>query len=140
VGWQLLSQHPWTGLGAFAAGPFGVFEKLGLNNVGPLHSDYIETMVGTSFWGLVPLLVALLGCWWVLLRWMGDRFAPPGDRQLAMEAMAVLTVITLRSVFMTFIVMHPPLNFTVILCYAESVRRRRKAVRIERSVPDAVAA
>jgi hypothetical protein len=84
--------------------------------------------------------VALLGCWWVLLRWMGDRFAPPGDRQLAMEAMAVLTVITLRSVFMTFIVMHPPLNFTVILCYAESVRRRRKAVRIERSVADAVAA
>jgi O-antigen ligase len=142
VGFQLLSEHPWTGLGAFAAGPFGVFEKLGLNNVGPLHSDYIETMVGTSFWGVIPLLIALFGCWWVLLRWMGDRHAPAGDRQLAMEAIAVLTVITLRSVFMTFIVMHPPLNFTVILCYAESVRRRRKALRsqAQAAVPDAVAA
>jgi hypothetical protein len=140
VGWQLLSQHPWTGLGAFAAGPFGVFEKLGMNNVGPLHSDYIETMVGTSFWGLIPLLVALCGCWWVLLRWLGDRNAPAGDRQLAMEAMAVLTVITLRSFVMTFIVMHPPLNFTVILCYAESLRRRRRVLRVERALPETVAA
>jgi O-antigen ligase len=141
AGLDLLSQHPWTGLGAFAGGTFGVFEKLGLNNVGPLHSDYIETMVGTSFWGLIPLLVALLGCWWVLLAWMREKNAPPGDRQLAMEAIAVLTVITLRSVFMTFIVMHPPLNFTVILVYAESLRRRRKALRKQRqSVPAAVAA
>ena len=89
AGLDLLSQHPWTGLGAFAGGTFGVFEKLGLNNVGPLHSDYIETMVGTSFWGLIPLLVALLGCWWVLLAWMREKNAPPGDRQLAMEAIAV---------------------------------------------------
>ncbi len=41
-----------------------------------------------------------------------------------MEATAVLGVITIRSVFMTFIVMHPPLNFLVILGYAESLRRR----------------
>jgi hypothetical protein len=43
---------------------------------------------------------------------------------------------------MTFIVMHPPLNFTVILCYAESVRRRRKALRkqAQAAVPAAVAA
>jgi O-antigen ligase len=140
VGWQLLSERPWTGLGAFAAGPFGVFEKLGMNNVGPLHSDYIETMVGTSFWGLIPLLIALIGCWWILLRWMAEKDAPLAERQLAMEAMAVLTVITLRSFVMTFIVMHPPLNFTVILCYAESIRRRRRVVRMERSVPEAVAA
>lgn len=124
MGWQLLSQHPWTGLGAFAAGPFGVFEKLGMANVGPLHSDYVETLVGTSFWGLIPLLIALFGTWWVLVRWTRDKKAPLLDRQLAMEATAVLGVITIRSVFMTFIVMHPPLNFLVILGYAESLRRR----------------
>jgi hypothetical protein len=46
-----------------------------------------------------------------------------------MEAMAVYTVISIRSVFMTFITMHPPLNFTILLGYAELMRRRRLAAR-----------
>jgi hypothetical protein len=139
VGWQLLSQHPLTGLGAFAAGPFGVFEKLGMNNVGPLHSDYVETLVGTSFWGLLPLLLALFGCWRYLVLEARDASATLPDRQLAMEATAVLAVITVRSVFMTFIVMHPPLNFTVLLGLAEISRRRRRRGR-QTLQPDAKAA
>ncbi len=134
---DMFRAHPWTGLGAFAAGTFGVFEKLGLNNVGPLHSDYIETLAGTSFWGLVPLLAAILGTWWVLLRSLRDPFLDESDRQLCMEAIAVLMVVSIRSVFMTFITMHPPLNFTVLLGYAELLRRRRRSLRarIVRALP-----
>jgi O-antigen ligase len=126
---DMFRAHPWTGVGAFAAGSFGVFEKLGTNNVGPLHSDYIEALVGTSAWGLIPLLIAILGTWWVLIRSVRDRELDELDRQLCMEAMAVYTVITIRSVFMTFITMHPPLNFTILLGYAEFIRRRRLAAR-----------
>jgi O-antigen ligase len=120
--------HPWTGLGAFAAGSFAVFDKLGMNSVGPLHSDYIETLVGTSFWGLLPLIVAILGTWWVLVKSFRDPLMDDAERQLCMEVIAVFTVISIRSVFMTFITMHPPLNFMVLLGYAELLRRRRRAL------------
>jgi hypothetical protein len=129
VALDMFKAHPWTGVGAFAAGAFGVFEKLGSNNVGPLHSDYIETLVGTSLWGLIPLLIAILGTWWVLIRSVRDPSLDEMDRQLCIEAIAVYTVITIRSVFMTFITMHPPLNFTILLGYAEFLRRRRLAAQ-----------
>lgn len=127
VAFDMLRQHPWTGLGAFAAGTFAVFEKLGLNNVGPLHSDYVETLVGSSFWGFIPLVLAILGCWWILGQSVRDPFLDEIDRQLSIEALAVLMVVTIRSVFMTFITLHPPLNFLILLGYAELLRRRRQS-------------
>lgn len=129
VALDMFRAHPWTGVGAFAAGTFGVFAKLGSNNVGPLHSDYIETLAGTSFWGLVPLLIAIFGTWWIFIRSVRDPDLEDLDRQLCMEAMAVFAVISVRSVFMTFITMHPPLNFTILLGYAEFLRRRRRAAQ-----------
>ena len=128
VAFDMLRQHPWTGLGAFAAGTFAVFEKLGLNNVGPLHSDYVETLVGSSFWGFVPLVLAILGCWWVLGQSVRDPLLDEVDRQLSIEALAVLLIVTIRSIFMTFITLHPPLNFLIVLGYAEFLRRRRHSM------------
>ncbi len=129
VAFDMLKEHPWTGMGAFAAGAFGVFEKLGLNNVGPLHSDYVETLAGTSFWGLIPLLIAILGCWWILGQAVFNRQLDELDRQLSIEALAVLLVVTIRSIFMTFITLHPPLNFLVVLGYAEYLRRKLQSAR-----------
>jgi O-antigen ligase len=123
--WQKLMEHPWTGLGAYAGGPFAVLSEL-KGRVGPLHSDYVEILVGTSFWGLIPILIALFGTWWLLIRYVRRFSSMPLQRQLALEALAVLAVLSLRSVFMTLLVLHPPLHFLAVLGYAEFLRRRQQ--------------
>jgi len=120
--WQKLMEHPWTGLGAYAGGPFAVLSEL-KGGVGPLHSDYVEVMVGTSFWGIIPIVIALFGTWWLLIRYVRRFSSMPLQRQLALEAVAVLAVLSVRSVFMTILTLHPPLHFLAVLGYAEFVRR-----------------
>lgn len=123
--WEQFQHHPFTGLGAYAAGRFAVLGKLGLD-MGSLHSDYIETMVGTGLWGLIPLLAALIGTWWLLVRFVRDRSLTRLERQLAYESIGVLGVITLHSFFNVEIVWQAPLAFLAVLGYAEFLRRKYK--------------
>ena len=101
--------------------------------MGSLHSDYIETMVGTGLWGLVPLLAALIGTWWLLVRFVRDRSLTSLERQLAYESIGVLGVITLHSFFNVEIVWQAPLAFLAVLGYAEFLRRKQKAARAQMS-------
>ncbi len=89
-----------------------------------LHSDYLEIIVGTGIWGLIPALAALLGTWWFLVRYLQRSSEATLERQLAYEAVAVLGLLTFRSVFMTMLTWHPPLDFLVVLGTAEFLRRR----------------
>ena len=123
-------KHPVTGLGAYAGGKFGVLSKSGLGETPQLHSDYLETLVGTSIWGIVPLLSALFGTWWLLIRFVRDRSLRPLERQLALEAIAVLAVITVRSLVNVELIWHAPQFFLAVLGYAELLRRRAKAARL----------
>lgn len=123
--WQELLKHPFTGLGAYAAGRFAVFQKLGLDTT-TLHSDWIEVMSGTSFWGILPLLAALVGAWWLLIRFARSSAFSLFERQLAMEGVAVLAVITIRSFVNTELCWHAPLLFLVVVGYAEFLRRKLK--------------
>jgi len=126
--WDQFQKHPFTGLGAYAAGRFAILGKLGLD-MGSLHSDYIETMVGTGLFGLIPLLAALIGTWWLLVRFVRDRSLTSLERQLAYESIGVLGVITLHSFFNVEIVWQAPLAFLAVLGYAEFLRRKQKAAR-----------
>jgi O-antigen ligase len=123
VAWDAFKLHPFTGYGAFAAG-LVVFPKLGVTEVTPLHSDYVETLVGIGFWGPLLLVVGLLAAWWVLVR--SVRRVPPTslEYQLTVECIAVLGILTVRSVVMGVIASHPPTWYFVILGYAEYLRRR----------------
>jgi O-antigen ligase len=126
--WDQFQKHPFTGLGAYAAGRFAILGKLGLD-MGSLHSDYIETMVGTGLLGLIPLLAALIGTWWLLVRFVRDRSLTSLERQLAYESIGVLGVVTLHSFFNVEIVWQAPLAFLAVLGYAEFLRRKQKAAR-----------
>jgi O-antigen ligase len=123
VAWQVFKQRPFSGFGAYAA-PFAVWGKMGEEGFGPLHSDYVETLVGNGIWGPLPIIIALLGTWWILLKFL--RHFPAGslERQLAVESIAVLAVVTTRSVIMNLIIFHPPIQYFVVLGYAEYLRRR----------------
>jgi hypothetical protein len=130
LAWQEFQNHPMTGLGAYAGGKFGVLSKMGFGDTPQLHSDYLETLVGTSFWGLIPLLLSLFGTWWLLIRYVRSPSLQPFERQLALEAIGVLGVITVRSFVNVELIWHAPQFFLAVLGYAELLRRRAKANRL----------
>ena len=81
-------------------------------------------LLGTSIWGLIPLLIALGGTWWMLARhgWTAPRGST--SQALAIEALGVLGVITVRSFLTVKLVWHPALLFLAVLGCAEVIRRR----------------
>ncbi len=126
--WKKFQDAPFTGFGAYAAGRFLVMGAIG-NNIASMHSDWVETLVGCGFQGIVPLLAVLGVGWWYLLRFVLDPARSPLERQLALEAIAVLMIATVRTVFSTDLTWHAPLQFWIPLGYAEYLRRRY-AVRL----------
>lgn len=123
--WQKFLQRPLVGYGAYAAGRFAVLAKHGFGETSTMHSDYLEMIVGTGIWGLLLFLALLLGTWWFLTQYLRRSTVMKEDHQLAYEAIVVLGLLTFRSIFMTMLTWHPPLDFLVILGYAEFLRRRR---------------
>jgi O-antigen ligase len=121
--WEQFLQHPFTGLGAYAAGKFAVLAKLHLNN-GAIHSDFMEIIVGTGIWGVLPVLIALLGTWWFLIRGARSRLFSSDQRELAIEGIGVMGILTVHSFFNVELIWHAPLLFLVVLGYAEMMRRR----------------
>ena len=124
--WHKFMQHPWTGLGAYAAGRFAVMSKVGDTATSSVHSDYIEILVGTSAWGLLPMLVAIFGTWWILARYLRSPLLSLDDRQLTVEVIAMFTVVTARSLMNDMLTFHAALMFLVIVGFAEFIRRQRK--------------
>jgi O-antigen ligase len=122
--WQQLAQHPLTGLGAYAGGRFGVLEKLGRSDAAALHSDWAEIMTGTSFWGTLAMLLAVIGTLWFLCKGASSRRLSPLERDLSVECAGVMAMLTLHSFFNNEFTWHSPLYFLALVGYAELVRRK----------------
>jgi O-antigen ligase len=131
VAWEQLGQHPLTGLGAYAGGKFGVLAKLNLNNT-YLHSDWVEIAVGTSFWGVIVFLTAVLGAWWFLFKCVRNPRSSLFERQLAIEAVGILALLSIHSFFNNDLSYHPPLMFLAVLGYAELLRCNGKRQPVTR--------
>ncbi len=122
--WHLYTQTPLgIGMGAYAAERVPSLTAFGLQGES-LHSDYMETILGTGFWGLAPLVVSLVGTWVVLLPAVYRSALSRLERQLAIEAIAVLSLLTVRTVFMDILTLHPALHYFAVLGFAEALRRR----------------
>jgi O-antigen ligase len=132
--WKKYSDAPFTGYGAYAAGRFLVMGSFG-NNIASMHSDWVETLAGCGFWGIVPLLAVMGTGWWYLLRFMLDPERTPEERQLVLEAIAVLTIASIRTIFSTDLTWHAPLQFWLPLGYAEYLRRKYAAERFFVTAP-----
>lgn len=134
-GIQQLMHHPWTGLGAYAAGRFAVLGKLGVGSAAMMHSDWIEILIGTSIWGLIPFTAALLAAWYYLFRCIRSSQYLPEQRQLALELFGLLGMLTLHSFFNDELSWHCPLLYFAILGYAEFLRvypKREAQLALER--------
>jgi O-antigen ligase len=124
--WEQVMHHPLTGLGAYAAGKFAILGKLGLGEASQIHSDWLEVIVGTSFWGLIPFVAAFLGCWWILGRSYWNRSLADGERELSAEILGVLGIISVRSFFNVEMSWHAPFLYFAVAAYAEFLRRKKK--------------
>lgn len=122
--WQMLKKVPLTGLGAYAAGRFAVLAQHGYQSTATLHSDFLETLIGTSFWGILPIVAAVGLGWWSLLRALHSESASLFEQDLALEAIGVLGVLSVRMIFSDNLTLHPPLLFLVVLGFAEFMRRK----------------
>jgi hypothetical protein len=127
--WEQLSFHPLTGLGAFAGGRFGVLARMGSADAAYLHSDWLEIAVGTSFWGILAFVWVVAGVWWYLCRGSSATRSGSLERDLSVECIGVMGMLTVHSFFNNELCWHPPLLFLAVLGYAEFLRRRMKEQR-----------
>jgi len=126
LAWNLITKHPLTGLGAYAGGRFAVLATLGAGGASTLHNDFLEIATGTSFWGLIPFALALVLTWLVLVRAVRNPLRAPKERQLALESIGVIGVLTVHAFFNTDLSWHAPLIYFAALGCAELLRRQSK--------------
>ena len=99
-GWEQFLKQPWIGLGAYT-GRFEVLAKLGEIETSSIHNTYLEALLNVGVVGILPLIAALLGSWYQLMRTLRRYRYDSPERQLALEAVGVLSVLTVRSFFTT---------------------------------------
>ena len=121
IGFNMFMQHPFTGLGAYAGSRFAVLQTVGAPQ---LHSDWLEVLVGTSIWGMTPFVISLVWIWMILITYFRRRRLEPLDRQLTIEMIGVMTVITIHSFVNVEMTWHHPTLFLIILGWAEFMRRK----------------
>jgi O-antigen ligase len=124
IGYKMFMLHPFTGLGAFAGSRFAVLTAVGTPQ---MHSDWMEVLVGTSIWGMTPFVISLVWIWAILLTYFRRRRLAPVDRQLTIEMIGVMAIITIHSFVNVEMTWHHPTLFLIVLGYAEFLRRRLKA-------------
>jgi O-antigen ligase len=122
--WEQFIHRPFTGYGAFAAGKFAVLGKLGIE-ASQIHSDWMEVLTGSSFWGLLPFAAAVIGTWWIIGRSYSDQSLTADERKWLPEIAGVFGAITVRSFFNVEMCWHAPFLFLAIVTYAEFLRRKR---------------
>jgi len=135
VDWWQLGIHAWkdrpfSGFGAFTAGRFIVGREFS-ETLSSTHSTYVEVLLGTSFWGLIPLLALIATIWGSLIaeQFRLTRHANADALRLSLnsEAIAVMCVLTVRSFFSVPMIWHFPFDFLLIVIYVSYLRRRRTA-------------
>ncbi len=130
-GFKQWMQHPFTGIGAYAA-RFAVLDKLGVGSAAMMHNDWVEVFIGTSLWGLIPFAAALILSWWYLIRCIRSRgLFVSEQRQLALEMLACLGFLSLHSLVNDELSWHAPIMYLAVVAYAEGVRRRFRQIRQE---------
>ena len=128
--WQQAYKHfldrPLIGFGGFAGGRFLVLPDLGRYATPDLHSSLVESLVDIGIWGPILLIAALAGIWWVLFKAFRSPLLAPSENRLVVEVLAVIGVITIRSLEGGGLISHPALAFLTVLGFAEFMRRRLK--------------
>ncbi len=137
--WPKFLEHPFSGYGGFAASRFFVMAEYRVDVAG-IHSEWVETAVGTGIGGVLLVLGVLVATWRYIVASIRSLSPHRAEYALALEASGVLAVLTVRSIFSSSLVWHPPILFFTIVAFAEHLRLARQAsaarvVTFERYAP-----
>lgn len=116
-----IQKSPFIGHGAYAAGRFLVAPRFA-STLSSLHGTWPEVLIGTGILGFLPLFLAIVGTWVVLLRkrnWGSNILV----EQMRLEAIGVMTLLSVRSFFSVSFIWHPALTWLLALGYAEFLRQ-----------------
>jgi O-antigen ligase len=134
AGWELIKQEPLTGYGAYAGTRFtGITDAMGTGTSSILNT-WIEVLLGVGMPGFLLLLIVFFLVWVTLCRTTWKTSQYDVTHQLGVEAVGVLTVISVRSMFSPQLIWHPPITFFLVLGYAELIRRVVKRRVYENSI------
>jgi O-antigen ligase len=129
VAWELFLQRPITGFGGYAAARFsspGLADRVSHMGAGgtSVLSTWFELLIGVGAPGFLLMAGAVAGAGVILSRMASRRPAKAElPYRLAIEALGVLGVITVRSVFTPNLIWHFPAVFLLVIAYAEALRR-----------------
>jgi O-antigen ligase len=122
---QLFTERPLWGYGAYAGARFVVLSALEVTLSSTIHNTWFEVLLGTGLVGLLPLLAGFIWTWVLLL---GFGPAPPADpsrQRLRSEAIGIFAILSVRSMFTSTLIWHPPILFMLVLVYGERLRENR---------------
>jgi O-antigen ligase len=129
VAWELFLQRPVTGFGGYAAARFsspGLADRVSHMGAGgtSVLSTWFELLIGVGAPGFL-LMAGAVVCTGIILSRIASRRPARAElsHRLAIEALGVLGVITVRSVFTPNLIWHFPAVFLLVIAYAEAARR-----------------
>ncbi|MEQ9619037.1 MAG: O-antigen ligase family protein [Deltaproteobacteria bacterium] len=139
LGWELFKLNPLTGFGAYAGGRFAVLTELGKNmSTGEWSSilnTWLEILISVGFIGLLFVAAAFVRTWINLLNITLSSKNGTLLHCLAVEAIGILALISVRSMFTTNIFWHPPLLFFLVMGYTEYLYRHYRWTRYKKQIP-----
>ena len=124
---QKISERPWTGYGGYAGGRFVVLPGLGIPGNTEVLNTLVESFLDIGIWGPAVLIIVLLSIAWYLFRSLRTPSRISSGNHLAVELLAVLSIIIVRSFFTGNITGHSAIAFLTVLGCAEFFRRRGKS-------------
>jgi len=138
LGWELFKLNPLLGFGAYAGGRFAVLTELGNTSTGEWSSilnTWLEILIGVGLMGMVFVVAAFLKTWKNLLEATLSIKNGSLLHCLAVEAIGILALISVRSMFTTNIFWHPPLVFLLVLGYGEFLYRNYRWEKFKKQIP-----
>lgn len=131
-GLEQLKEQPVIGFGAYAGGRFVTLADLGADIVSSLHSTWMEVLLGTGIVGFLFIFMAVLRTWVTLLKPIKGKGIEAYFDSLRVEAVGILTLLSVRSIFSVTFIWHPALTWFLVLGYAEFIRRYRNNLSYHR--------
>ena len=127
LGWEVFKDSPLIGYGAYAGARFGVLSEVskGVGQWSSILNTWLEVLLGVGVIGWILVAAAFIRTWFNLLRVALVSKSGSLTHILAIEAIGILALLSIRSIFTTTIIWHPPMIFLLVMGYSEFLYRHR---------------
>ncbi|MGI9534367.1 MAG: O-antigen ligase family protein [Thermodesulfobacteriota bacterium] len=135
LGWEVFKDSPLVGYGAYAGARFEVLSHVSsVGNWSSILNTWLEIILGVGIIGGILVGAAFVRTWINLLRVAFMTKSGSLINILAIESIGILALLSVRSIFTTVIIWHPPVKFFLLLGYSEFLSRRYLRKKSKKSI------